>query len=270
MKTGERQFPTTAIVRDLPLSFFRALTMHAPSAPIDVDLARRQHDAYVEALRGLLPQVVKLPADESLPDCCFIEDTAVVIGRKAAISRLGAQERRGEERAVREALRAEGIETVDVDASATIDGGDVLWTGSHLVVGLSRRTNEAGAKALERIFGLPTWTVPVEGSLHLKSVLSGIDGETIVFGEGEAGRKIASELEERYGLGRNYRAEWVPDPVASNVLSLASTVVIQEGFPRSEAILSDLAARTGRTTIKLRMSELIKADGALTCCSLLF
>jgi dimethylargininase len=256
----------------LPKSFSRALQQHAPSAPIDVALAEKQHQAYTLAMRALVPRVIELPADEALPDCCFIEDTAVIVGRRAAVSFLGALERRGEERAVRDVLGACRLDLYDVQSPATVDGGDVLFTGKHLIVGLSLRTNEAGARCLADAFGadVPVLTVPVQGTLHLKSVMSSLDEETLLFGDCDAGRKISETLESKYGIGKDYSRVWLPDPVAANVIPLGSKVLVQSGFPRSEAVLKEVAGRTGRELVKLQMSELIKADGALTCCSLLF
>jgi dimethylargininase len=264
---------TRALVRGLSASFPDCLKENAPSDPIRMDLARAQHEAYVRALRGLVDELTELPADDSLPDCCFIEDTAVVVGERAAISFLGARERRGEETAVRDALRASGVrELLDIREPATLDGGDVLYTGRHLFVGLSRRTNEAAARQLEEIFGdlVPVCPVRVQGTLHLKSVLSALDSGTLLFGDCDAAKKIHAELEARYRLSESYAVVWLPDPPASNVLAVGSSVLVQDGFPRSEVILKELARRTGKTLIPIRMSEFIKADGALTCCSILF
>ena len=264
--------PTQAVVRRMPSSFFQALTQHAPRSPIQVPLAMRQHAAYSETLRGLGLRLHELPAEEGHPDCCFIEDTAVIVGRRAAICQLGAQERQGEERVVRELLTSLGLETVDVSGDATVDGGDVLFTGRELIVGLSRRTNEAGARRLAKIFaGLcPVLTVPVEGTLHLKSLLSAWDPGTILIAGDPAGRKIRESLEPRREFQSQIRWVELPDSVAANVLAIGETIVIQAGFPRSEKILSALAAEKGKRLLKLEMSEMIKADGALTCCSLLF
>jgi dimethylargininase len=260
--------PQTAVVRDLPESFAQALQQQVPSVPLDVVLARRQHHDYVAALKSILPKVVELPADESLPDCCFIEDTAVVIGNRAAITLLGAKERRGEEALVREALQRLEIQTIPITGGAIIDGGDVLFTGRHIVVGLSKRTNKEGAEQLARIFPeFPVVTATVNGSLHLKSVLSAFDQETILFGDCVAGRSILAQLSE---IKSNYSVKFVPDSVASNVLNLGQSLIIQDGFSRSEKILRDLANQRNMKVITLNMSELIKADGALTCCSLLF
>jgi dimethylargininase len=236
-----------------------------------VKLAQAQHETYVLALRSLVPRVIELPADEAHPDSCFIEDTAVIVGKKAAISFLGAPERRGEEDAVREVLAACNIETADVQYPATIDGGDVLYTGRHLIIGISRRTSESGARRLAEIFGpeVPVLTVPVEGALHLKSVITALDAETLLIGDCDPGRKISEALETRYGLHKDYSRAWIPDPVAANVIPLGSRILMQDGFPRSEAVIREAAGK-GKELVKLRMSELIKADGALTCCSLLF
>ncbi len=259
--------PKTAVVRNLPVSFINCLKEHAPLTPIDLDLAHRQHDEYVRTVASLVPNSVQLPADESLPDCCFIEDTAVVIGDLAAISFLGALERRGEERLVEKTLHELGVRTVAIEAPGTLDGGDVLFTGSHIVVGLSRRTNAEAAQQLAKIFPYPVVTVPVTGTLHLKSVLSSFDRKTILFGECEAARKIAKHLEP---MLKEYKLQFLPDAIAANVLSMGANLVIQDGFPRSEVILQGLAKVAGKKIHKLQMSEFIKADGALTCCSLLF
>src|SRR5688572_10111158 len=116
--------PTIAIVRNLPLSFSQCLKEHTPEQPINVDLAHRQHEAYAAVIADLISNNVQLPADESLPDCCFIEDTAIVIGKRAAISHLGAPERRGEEVLIQKTLQTLGIETIRIHPPGNIDGGD--------------------------------------------------------------------------------------------------------------------------------------------------
>ena len=262
--------PRTAIVRDLPDSFADCLKQELPKQPIDVALARAQHGAYTRALRALVSSLIELPTEETHPDCCFVEDTAVVIDQKAALCRLGAEERRGEEERIGSVLRAHGIETRVLTAPATMDGGDVLHTGRHLFVGLSRRTNGAAATQLADLFpALPVVSAPVEGSLHLKSVMSALDRNTLLFAEHEAAERILTALREK-GVLRDYHVERIPDAVASNVLSLGDTLVIQAGFPKSEDKLVSLARARRMRVVKLHMSELIKADGALTCCSLLF
>jgi dimethylargininase len=264
--------PTRALTRHISPAFADCLKQHAPAAPIDVRLAEKQHAAYVRALRGMVAELTELPADPKLPDCCFIEDTAVVVGSGAAISHLGALERRGEEAAVRDALDGAGLKTGDVRAPATVDGGDVLYTGRHLFVGLTRRTNEAGIRALRDIFG-PSVTVcpvPVQGTLHLKSVMSAFSPDTLLFGDDEAARGILAAMESRYQLSSHYTVARVPDSVAANVVSVGPRVMVQMGFPRSLSIIEGLARRQAKQLIPVEMSEFIKADGALTCCSILY
>src|SRR4051794_29881660 len=89
-----------AIVRGLSKNFANAIQSSVPDQPINVEVAIKQHRSYVEILKKLIPKVIELPADDALPDCCFIEDTAIIVGVKAVVSRLGALNRRGEEKAV--------------------------------------------------------------------------------------------------------------------------------------------------------------------------
>jgi dimethylargininase len=260
-----------AVVRDIPKSFAQALKRHSPETPIDVRLAEDQHQSYVRAMRTMVPTVIQLPSDEGLPDCCFVEDTAVIVGRIAAINRLGAPERRGEEKPMREALQRAGLETIDLTGPATADGGDVLFTGRHLFVGLSERTNEAGFRQLKEIFGsvCSVCPVPVSGVLHLKSMMSAFDPETVIVSDDEAGRTALDFMRKEYALGRSYSIISVPHSVAANIISVNGKILIQDGFPQSETILKDLALKKNKEVITVKMSELIKADGALTCCSVL-
>lgn len=263
--------PKVAVVRNLPNSFADCLKMNAPRNPIQVSVAQSQHRHYIQTLKSLGLNTIVIPADETLPDCCFIEDTAVVIGNKAAISYLGATARRGEEILIQKELQNLGLETFNIKAPGTLDGGDVLFTGKHLFVGLSSRTNESGARQLAEIFSdFEFVTIPVEGSLHLKSVLSAFDQKTLLFGESASAKKIFQAFEEKFQLSKKYEIIFLPDDSAANVLTLGSHILIQDGFPKSEEILLDLAQRKNKKIVKINMQELIKADGALTCCSLLF
>lgn len=135
----------------------------------DVDLARKQHRAYAEALGC---EIVMLEAEHDLADCCFVEDTVVVDGSRALITRMGFVERRPETLAVEKKLRELGYEIVGMEAPATLEGGDVLRLGDEVFVGLSARTNAAGADALDAFLGRPCTRVPIERCLHLKSAVT--------------------------------------------------------------------------------------------------
>ena len=137
-----------ALVRGIPQSFANAITSNPSETPLSAEVASRQHADYVSALRSGAYSIVEVEPDEAHPDCCFIEDTAVVIGDHALLTRTGHESRRGEGEAVTPLLE-EFVRVHRSKAPATIDGGDVLIAGSRVFVGLSRRTNSAGAAATE-------------------------------------------------------------------------------------------------------------------------
>lgn len=259
-----------ALVRDLSDAFENSLKMNPPAIPIDVNLAKQQHEDYIHVLEDLIPNVVRLDSDPHHPDCNFIEDTAIIVGDTAVISRMGALERRGEEEAVEKVLeQLNGYKIVHIDAPGTMDGGDILFTGKHLLVGLSHRTNACTLHQLQQIFlgTVEVVGIPVVEGLHLKSVVSFFDGDTLVVADTVAGMRVKEEIDAATNCA--YAFLVVPDSVASNVLRVGSALIVQEGFAASEAVLKAHCESKSITMIKLNMSELIKADGALTCGSLL-
>lgn len=264
---------THCLVRDLPRSFELGLKQSPLIVPIDSQLAKRQHDTYVQILNSHVPNVIQVEVDENHPDCCFIEDTAIVIGNTAVISLMGSMERRGEEVKVKEAIQKLGIKNIfNIHPPGILDGGDVLFTGKDLFIGISKRTNRAAIDQLEEIFKdeVPVYGIPVVEGLHLKSIVSSFDPNTLIVGACHSGAYVAEEIKKNATLKDRYSIVFVPDPVASNVLRLGSTLLIQEGYPMSEAVLTDLCKKHQVQVTRLNMSELIKADGALTCCSILF
>lgn len=202
----------------------------------------------------------------------------MVAGQTAVIARIGTASRAGEEAPVAAALADLGCEIRYLAPPATLDGGDVLQLpGSRVIlVGLSARTNAAGVAQLAA--HLPDHSVhgvPVPAGLHLKSAVTALDGATLLFADNAAGRALSAALTEHPALtagagGAPWRHVLVPDPVAANVLLVGEHVVMQGGCPASEALLEELCAPRGLRLHKLpRMTEFIKADGALTCCSIL-
>lgn len=251
--------PTTAITRRVPASFTRALAAQTPSTPIDVELARAQHAAYCAALAAHGLSVVTLDADDTLPDCCFVEDAAVVADGVALITRPGAPSRRGETSAVARAL-ADLIRFVAMTPPATLDGGDCLRLDSTIYVGRSKRTNEQGIAQLRKAFephGLRI--VPVElpaHVLHLKSVCAPLGD----------GRITLLDTMPRAPFG-DVAAVSVPtaESYAANVLTIGKHVLVAEGFPRT----AEAIAAAGLEPVPLATTEFRKADGALTCLSVL-
>ncbi|KAG2486482.1 hypothetical protein HYH03_014786 [Edaphochlamys debaryana] len=255
--------------------------------PISYEVASEQHDRYHELIHRLVPKVVDISADETCPDCVFVEDTVLVINSKHAIvTRPGAPSRQPEPGPVAQALRALGFPRVDALVEpATLDGGDVQVLPWAVLVGVSRRTNDAAVAQLRVLLaeagGPPLYAFSVlqaaaeagdghGATLHFKSVLSALDPHTLLVADSPVGRALAAQIRAVPELAEALALELVPDSIAANVLSIGEHVVMQEGHPASEAIVRRLCEARGLTLHTLCMSELAKADGALTCCSILF
>ncbi|CAN9500681.1 unnamed protein product [Ophioblennius macclurei] len=264
---------THAVVRGVPASLAKE-ALRSIEAEVDVGKARREHEAYVEVLRtrvGL--EVVELPADESLPDCVFVEDAAVVCGDTALITRPGAESRRRETVAMKEALKNLNLNIVEMtDETATLDGGDVLFTGREFFVGLSNRTNQRGAEILADAFkDYAVSTVPVVDQLHLKSFCSMGGPGLIVIGSSEPAQKALKIMQQM--SDHRYDKLTVPDDLAANCIYMnlpnKGHVLLHttsEEFPESVKVFEKLK---DHMLIPVGNSEKVKVDGALTCCSVL-
>ncbi|XP_051947152.1 N(G),N(G)-dimethylarginine dimethylaminohydrolase 1-like [Xyrauchen texanus] len=183
---------THAVVRGIPQSLARE-ALRSGSLEVDLLKAQEEHDEYVSVLKHRLGlEVIELPADETLPDCVFVEDAAVVCGDTALITRPGAESRRKETEAMKKALIELDLNIVEMaDESATLDGGDVLFTGREFFVGLSKRTNQRGAEILADTFkDYAVSTIPVLDRLHLKSFCSMAGPGLIAIGSSEPAQKV--------------------------------------------------------------------------------
>jgi dimethylargininase len=247
-----------ALVREVADSFPRAVTRRRARPPLNPALARRQHFAYRSCLERGGFQVEVLPADQAHPDCHFIEDTAVVAGGAALLTRPGHRSRQGEEVPVGDALRR-WVPVTEMEEPATLDGGDVLRVGGQLFVGCGRRTNAAGRRALARFaapLGFEVVPVTVRGVLHLKSAVTAIDERTVLVGRGVSG------LEALSGIELVYLDD--PRPEAANVVRLPDgRILVPADHPGTEAVLSGL----GYACLLCDVSEFARADGGLTCLS---
>ncbi|XP_061739631.1 N(G),N(G)-dimethylarginine dimethylaminohydrolase 1 isoform X1 [Nerophis ophidion] len=264
---------THAIVRGIPTSL-AGEALRSIQAEVDVAKARREHHAYIHALRTTLGlQVVELPADETMPDCVFVEDAAVVCGDTALITRPGAESRRRETEAMKAALKELNLNIVEMtDESATLDGGDVLFTGREFFVGLSKRTNQRGAEILADAFkDYAVSTVPVLEGLHLKSFCSMGGPGLIVIGSSEPAQKALKIMQQM--SDHRYDKLTVPDDLAANCIYMnlpnKGHVLLHctpEEFPESAKVFEKLK---DHMLIPLSNMEKVKVDGALTCCSVL-
>ena len=228
--------------------------------PIDAGRAALQHRVYCEALRACGARVVTLPRVDELPDSVFVEDTAIVLDEVAVLTRPGVESRRGEVGLIeQEVARLRPV--VKVEAPATLEGGDVMRVGRRLYVGLSPRTNEEGAEALRRLaapHGYEVLTVEPRGCLHLKSGCSALDDETVLVNPEWVDARAFRECE--------VVAVNAAEPFAANVLRVGDSVCVSAAFPRTAALL----ASRGYEVRAVDVSEFAKAEGALTCMSLLF
>lgn len=282
---------TTALMRGVPKSLPNALAMGTPTEPISFQKAVDQHNSYREYLECMLPRVIELKPDESFPDCVFVEDTAVVVDDKAVITNIGADSRKGEVDAVQDMMEKIGLKITDmreVDKNATCDGGDVLYPvsyrrdgpgplqkfgGKHLFVGLSSRTNQAGASVLQQAFpDVEVVAVDLDGmtstkALHLKSIVTHLDENTLLIPKGEEWGKLI----DRMGLNeRGYEVVRLPDLTACNVVSVNGKVIAQPNIGQeSMSILMDEVEKRGMMLVWVDASEYTKCDGALTCKSVL-
>jgi len=248
-----------AVMRGVPPTLARCELSFREREPIDLDRAVAQHAAYAALLQTLELEVLELPADPAFPDCCFVEDIAVVLDEVALLTRPGASSRRGEVRAVEAALaRYRPIETTP--PPATLEGGDVLRVGHTLFVGHSARTNEAGIARLAAVaepLGYRVVRVVVTGCLHLKSAVTALDDERLLVNR--------AWLDPAPFLGLELVDVAAEEPGAANVLRVGGHVIAHSGFPRT----LERVASLGYAVRPLDVSEFLKAEAALTCKSLL-
>ena len=248
-----------AIVRGIPESFASALAAVVPAHPIDVERARAHHAAYGTTLTTLGVTVTTLAPDEACPDCVFVEDTAVVIDQRALITRPGAASRRAETEPIADAL-APWFELARMEAPATLDGGDCLRVGRTIYVGRSARTNTAGIARLAAVFStLRVVDVDLPAAiLHLKCVCSPLGDDRILLAEGSLPAALFPGVQ----------ILWVPaaETYAANAVAIGNDVIVAAEYPRTQ----DVLARAGFTLHLVPTTEVRKADGSLTCQSIVF
>lgn len=226
----------------------------------DYALALKQHHAYCQILTVLGLDVTVLDPEPGYPDCCFVEDTAIVCEHIAVMAPLGAPSRQGEQETIEPVLST--FSPIDrVTFPGTFEGGDILQIGNVFYIGLSDRTNMAGAEALGAAVAAHgyDWTVVDSGpSLHFKTDVNYIGKDTLLVSPFFANapeladfKRIVVEDDEAY---------------ARNCLYVNGTVIVPEGFPQTLAKVK----ATGQPMVVIDVSEFRKLDGGLTCLSLRF
>jgi len=247
-----------AVVRPVPDSYDRCVRTNVEK--IDVALAKRQHTEYCTALQKLGLELIWIKRDNTLPDSCFVEDTAVVFGEKAVICNLSVKSRVNEVVEVVKVLE-ELKETYYTKHPATIDGGDVLKIEDRVFVGLSTRTNLHAIQQLRKILensSLKIVPVKVHNVLHLKSACTYLGNDYVILSKGHFDTDIL----------RGFRKIVVPrgEEYAADCLAINGTILMMKGYPRTKKLIE----KEGFFVKELEVSEFRKGGGALTCLSIIW
>ena len=249
-----------AVTRAVSPTLAECELTHLPRDPIDVAKAIAEHERYEAALRSLGARVVRAPEEPTLPDAVFVEDTALVLDEVAIITRPGAPSRRPEIESMASVLSA--YRSVQrIQPPGTLDGGDVLQVGRTIYVGLSSRTNRDGIAQLGTLvsdWGYEVIPVPVKGCLHLKSAVTQVADNLLLLND----RWVSPECFASMAVVIVAPQE----PHAANALLIGGTVIYPTHHPET-------ARRLERAGVRLEAvpcGELAKAEGGVTCCSVVF
>jgi dimethylargininase len=246
-----------ALVRRPSSRLAEGIVTHIERSPVDVDLAYAQHAAYVETLAAHGWDVHEVPPADDCPDSVFVEDTLVVFGDIAIVTRPGAKARRAETAAVEATVRELGLTIVRIEEPGTLDGGDVLKVGSTVYVGRGGRTNADGIRQLRHIatsVGRSVVAVPLEKVLHLKSGITALPDATFVTWPGLVDTSLFPAV------------RLVTEEPGSHVVPIGGdSVLIAASAPKTVEMIADL----GYTPVVVDISEFEKLEGCVTCLSVL-
>jgi dimethylargininase len=248
-----------AITREVSPRFDECEITHIERTPIDLNVARAQHRAYVNALGQLGCEVTELPAEADLPDSVFVEDTAFIVPEVAVITRPGADSRKPETESIIRAL-SPYIKLVHVREPATVDGGDVLVLGKNIYVGLSTRSNKQAIWQLNDLlceYGYTVRGLELHDCLHLKSAVTRVDDRTLLINK--------NWVDTRHFTAFDLIEIDTSEPYAANCLPVGEAIIFPTAFPKTRARLEE----RGFKVVSVNVSELAKAEGAVTCCSLI-
>jgi dimethylargininase len=250
---------TLAITRDISPRFNECELTHIDRTPIDLDIARAQHHEYVSALASIGCQILELPAETDLPDSVFVEDIAFILDEVAVITRPGADSRKPETASIIQALTPLRA-LVQVTAPATVDGGDVLVLGKNIYVGLSTRSNSAAIEQLQNLLGNYGYKIigaEMTDCLHLKTAVTRVDDKTLLINK--------NWVSADYFTGYDLIEVDPSEPFAANCLPVNEYIIYPTSFPKTRAKLESRGYKIKSVTV----DELAKAEGAVTCCSLI-
>lgn len=245
-----------ALVRRPSPRLAEGLVTHVERQRVDVDLALQQWSAYVDSLHAAGWETFEVPPVDECPDGVFVEDTVVMYGDRAVITRPGADERKPETAAVAQLLGALGYDVVPIEAPGTLDGGDVLKHEGTVWVGLGGRTNQAGIDQLAAYltpYGARVVAVPITKVLHLKSAVTALPDGTVVGYE---------SLVDDPTVWPSFLG--VPEESGSHVVLLGGdSVLMSADAPKTQQLFEE----RGLAVVAVDISEFIKLEGCVTCLS---
>ena len=244
----------TAFVRPPGTSFPKAISEHPQKKGIDLPRALTQHQSYVNALEKVGGKIFSLASEDHLPDSTFVEDTAFVFGRTAFMCSAKEKTRRNEAETVAQVLK-DHLKIVNIESH--MDGGDILNTPHAIYIGFSKRSNKRAIQSLSQKIDKKVISVPVVKGLHLKSAVSYLGNNVLLIDP------------ERVESGAFKNFQWIEveekNSYAANCLALGKQIIIPAGFPtiREKILQYDFE------TLEVEMSEFEKADGGVTCLSII-
>ena len=246
----------TALVRLPSANLAEGAVTFRDREPLDAARADEQWAGYVDAFREEGWDVIEVPAAEGMADSVFVEDTVVVAGGLAVLTRPGAEHRLAELVGTEQTIRRLRLPVARIEAPGTLDGGDVLVVGDTVYVGRGGRTNAEGIRQLRALLGqrgLSVVAVPMTRALHLKTAATALPDGTIL-GHPDAvddPRVFARYLE-------------VPEADGANIVVLApDTVLMSAAAPRTAELVRSLGYRV----VAVDLSEFAKIEGSVTCLS---
>ena len=249
---------TIAITRKISPRFNECEVTHIERTPIDLDVARAQHEEYVNALASLGCQVIELPEEPDLPDSVFVEDTAFILPEAAVITRPGADSRKPETESIIRALSPHRP-LVHVTEPGTVDGGDVLVLGKNIYIGISTRSNDVAIHQIQELlakYGYTVTAVEMHDCLHLKTALTKVDDKTLLINP--------NWVDTSHFKGFDWIEVDPSEPFAANCLPIGDGIIFPTAFPKTRQKLE----QKGYKIQAVNVAELAKAEGAVTCCSL--
>jgi dimethylargininase len=264
------------IVRPPDEAMRLALSRHAERDRIDPDRARLQHQAFTGALEAAGVELVRLPPEPGMPDATFVSDALLALrradrpdGRTAVLvaARPGAPSRRGEVASVVRAARSvtgRAVPVARIEDPGTLDGGDVVIFGERMAIGISARTNRAGAEQLAEVarsLGYGTFACPVEDRLHLASAVTSLRPTRLI--GTSAGFASLDAAHPSPAAPPEVERIFLPDEevAGANVLALGGRVFVAAGNPCA----SELLGAAGESVVEVSIDEFTRADGGPTC-----